>query len=108
MRLIRKKTKVFWNQDDKQKREEFHNQMNKNMKTKDTESISNVMYSVTIKTKSKVEKTCKDLLVFEQFGFETKTKEEKDLVNRLNEYSRNHEKNFPFGGIAIDLAYFTV
>ena len=108
MDLICEKSTSFTNSIDKLNREVFRAHMTSNvLASKTVVNPTKTFYSMSIK-KEPGDIRKKDLLVFEQFGFETKTEEEKVFINRLTEYSKNQEKHFPFGGIAIDLAYFTV
>ena len=102
MELICEKSTTFTNSIEKLNREIFR----VHMTSKSVVNPTKTFYSMSIKKEPGDIR--KDLLVFEQFGFETKTEEEKVFINKLIERSKNQEKHFPFGGIAINFAYFTV
>ena len=67
---------------------------------------SNVCYSITIKHEPG--NIRKDLIVLEQYEFDTNTQNQTDLINQLKATRMNQEKYFPFGGIALNLAYLKV
>ena len=72
-----------------------------------SDNIFSECYLITIK--NELDDTKKDLFVLEQFQFDTKTTEEKEFVNQvLNTTVKNQDKNYPFGGIALNLAFITV
>ena len=50
----------------------------------------------------------KNLIVLEQYEFNKTTQIQIDSVNQLNATKMNHEKFFPYGGIALNVDYFTV
>ena len=112
--MVCQKSTVFTNTSEKLKRDHFRDQLNLFMKSNYSISATkpndfqpmNECYLISIKKEP--ENIKKDLLVFEQFEFDTISKDQKDLVNRLNEYSKNHEKHFPFGGIVLNLDYIRV
>ena len=105
--MIGEKSIEFQNSNEKQKRDDFHKQMGKLMKSKiATEPVQFVRYSATIKHEPGNIK--KNLIVLEQYGFEETTQIQIDNVKQLKETTINHEKFFPYAGIALNVDYFKV
>ena len=106
--MICEKSTVFTSSIEKLKRDVFRSHMNTVMTSKyfinSTKSTAYYLMSI----KKEPGNIIKDMLVFEQFEFDIKSEEEKFFINKLKGYSKNQEKHFPFGGIALNLTYFTV
>lgn len=65
-----------------------------------------VCYSTTIRHEPG--NTKNELIVLEQYEFHRTTQIQIDSINQLNETKMNQEKFFPYGGIALNVDYFTV
>lgn len=106
--MIGEKSIEFDNSKEKQKRDDFHKQMGKLMTSKiATEPPPKfVNYSTTITHKPGNIK--KNLIVLEQYGFEETTQIQIDNVKQIKETTINHEKFFPYAGIALNVDYFKV